>query len=350
MVNRKPWLVVCLTALIWWGTACPLWAAASGDDAEELKEKIEDIRTFQDQLMEAVDDLQWFNRLSDIAYVDKAWLYSAPAGKKKTKLKFYSHTFIPKERAAGKIPLMVLAHGGLNGSFQTKYAHIVRELVVQGYAVIAPEFRGSRGFGKKFEEANDKGGRELEDVHMARNFMVETFSFIDENRVGVMGWSIGGFTAGMSVMLYPKDYAAAFSGNPVANLQFRMGYRGKKYNAAYVEMIGKSVEEDPKSYLDRSPAGNAERLQIPYLIHTTTSDRVVRVDEVMTLIDALKKAGKSFEYKIWEDAPGDHSFERMHTPLAREARVEVYQFMARYLTPENPFSKAGQLVEAWMLP
>jgi acetyl esterase/lipase len=55
------------------------------------------------------------------------------------------------------------------------------------------------------------------------------------------------------------------------------------------------------------------------------------VVEVQSLIAALKAAGKEFEYKVYEDAPGGHSFNRMDYPLARESRAEIYRFLARHL-------------------
>ena len=76
-----------------------------------------------------------------------------------------------------------------------------------------------------------------------------------------------------------------------------------------------------------------DKLQTPLLVHTTTNDRDVNVVEVQHLIAALKAAGKNFEYKVYEDAPGGHSFNRIDTPLARESRQEIYRFLAKYLKP-----------------
>ncbi len=61
----------------------------------------------------------------------------------------------------------------------------------------------------------------------------------------------------------------------------------------------------------------------------------MNVLEVERLIAALKAEGKKFEYKIYQDAPGGHSFNRLDTRLARESRQEIYRFLARYLKPEK---------------
>jgi len=72
------------------------------------------------------------------------------------------------------------------------------------------------------------------------------------------------------------------------------------------------------------------------LIHTTTNDEDVNVLEVEHLIQALKAAGKSFEYKIYTNAPGGHQFNRLDTKPAKESRTEIYQFLATHLNPPNP--------------
>lgn len=105
-------------------------------------------------------------------------------------------------------------------------------------------------------------------------------------------------------------------------------YRGL-FSAKY--HIGKTANESVEEYRRRSPVWNVQKLRIPLLVHTTTNDRDVNVVEVEALINALKAAGKDFQYKIYPDAPGGHSFNRMDYPLARESRLEVYRFLARHL-------------------
>ncbi len=79
-----------------------------------------------------------------------------------------------------------------------------------------------------------------------------------------------------------------------------------------------------------------QKLQTPLLIHGNTSDEDVRVIEIEKMIEALRAAGKQFEYKIYTNAPGGHVFNRLDTKLARESRDEIYRFLARHLTPPNP--------------
>ena len=114
-----------------------------------------------------------------------------------------------------------------------------------------------------------------------------------------------------------------------------MGYQSAGYRELYEAdyHIGKPAIEDVDEYRRRSPAWNAGKLSRPLLVHTTTNDRDVNVLEVEHLIQALKAEDKEFEYKIYEDAPGGHSFNRLDTTFARQSREEIYRFLARYLQP-----------------
>ena len=125
---------------------------------------------------------------------------------------------------------------------------------------------------------------------------------------------------------------------PVSDLVARMGYKGDSYRKEFsaTHHIGKTAEDDVKEYRRRSPTWNADKLETPLLIHTTTNDEDVNVLEVEHLIKSLKAAGKKFEYKIYKDAPGGHAFNRIDTKLARESRAEIYRFLAKYLNPPNP--------------
>jgi dipeptidyl aminopeptidase/acylaminoacyl peptidase len=100
--------------------------------------------------------------------------------------------------------------------------------------------------------------------------------------------------------------------------------------------IGKTVAEAPDEYRRRSPAHNASKLRSPLLIHANTSDVDVQLPEVQQLISALHEAHRSFEHRIYTNAPGGHYFNRLDTPLALESRREIWRFLARHLHPPRP--------------
>jgi dipeptidyl aminopeptidase/acylaminoacyl peptidase len=295
-----------------------------------------------DQVLKAIDDLAWFSRLGDIAEVDKVTYTSLPrhrvanptAPGARNPLVIRAYTFIPKKLdRSKKHPLIVLPHGGVHANFTTGSVHIVRELIEQGYSLIAPDYRGSTGYGAALYNAIDYGGRENDDVYLGMRWMLETHSFLDPKRVAIAGWSHGGMIALMNIFDHPGDYACAYAGVPVSDLVTRLGYSTESYRALFSAPyhIGKTVREDIAEYQRRSPVTHVSKLATPLLIHTNTNDEDVNVLEVERLIAALKAAGKQFEYKIYQDAPGGHSFNRLDTKLARESRQEIYQFLARHL-------------------
>ncbi len=329
----------------------------SDTEYEILERQLENLLHRLDMLEKAVDDILWYDRAADIAYIDKVRLVGpAPAQVKnptamgaKNPVKFYSYIFIPvKIDYSKKYPLLVLPHGGVHGNFNTYYVHIIREIVAQGYVVVAPDYRGSTGYGRGFYEMIDYGGLEIEDVDAARQYMVDNYDFVDKERVGILGWSHGGLIALMNIFNYPANYRAAFAGVPVSDLVARMGYSTDNYRSLYSAPyhIGKTANENVQEYRKRSPAWNAEKLQTPLLIHTNTSDEDVNVLEVEHLIKSLKAADKKFEYKIFQDAPGGHSFDRMDTQLAKETRFKIYEFLGKYLKPPYPFASIKELAKA----
>jgi len=209
-----------------------------------------------------------------------------------------------------------------------------------GHNLIAPDYRGSTGYGEKFHKLIDYGGLDVEDTFAARNWMVETSPLVDPTRVGIIGWSHGGLHTLMNIFHHPDAYQVAYACVPVSDLIARMGYKGQHYRDLYSAEyhIGKTAYENVDEYRRRSPAWHTDKLNTPLLIHTTTNDQDANVLEVEHLISALKGANTKFEYKIHDAAPGGHAFDRLDTPFAKQSRKEVYAFLAKYLDPPHPIS------------
>jgi dipeptidyl aminopeptidase/acylaminoacyl peptidase len=309
-----------------------------------LEQALSDV---QESLHHGVDDLALGRALDDLADMDKIRYTGPPprviknptAPGAKNDVILTAYTFLPKKFAtAKKLPLMILVHGGIHGHFDASHIHILRELLQQGYTVVGPDYRGSSGYGRDFEQLIDYGGLEVEDVFAARQWMLDHHANLDPERVGIMGWSHGGLITLMNLFNHPKEFKAGYASVPVCDLVARMAYKGPGYAALFSAPyhIGKSIEDDVEEYRRRSPAWNAHKLQSPLLIHTTTNDEDVHVLEVENLIKALKAAGKPFDHKIYKDAPGGHEFNRIDTKYARDSRAEAYTFLAKHLAPPNP--------------
>lgn len=315
---------------------------------QRLRSLEESLNYIKHDLAKAISDNMWFQRLGDLANVDKVRFPGPPprvtnnptAQDAGLELIIPAYTFIPKRRdGSTKLPLLVFVHGGIHGDMNpNSYLHVVREMVEQGYAVIAPEYRGSSGYGAEFWKQIDYGGLEIEDVFTARRWMLENHSNIDPERVGILGWSHGGLITLMNLFEHPKDFRVGYAGVPVSDLVARMGYKGQGYRDEFAapSHLGKTAEENVKEYRRRSPVAHAAKLESALLIHTTTNDEDVNVLEVEGLINALKAAGKQFAYRIYTNAPGGHTFNRLDTQFARESRKEIWTFLAKHLKPPNP--------------
>lgn len=295
-----------------------------------------------DEVGNHVEEALWYFKLSDVAGIDQFLIASSkpirmknPTGQGAgTPLIIYLYSFTPKKLTANqKAPLMVFVHGGVHAHFDLTYVHIIRELMDQGYVVVVPEYRGSTGYGAEYYDQIDYGGAEVDDVHSVRDWALANLPHVDPDRVGIMGWSHGAYITLLNIFRWPSDYKVAYAGCPVSDLVMRMGYKSQGYRDIFAGFIGKQAEDDPMEYRRRSPYSHAADLNTPLLIHSNTNDEDVSVMEVEHLIDALKAAGKDFEYKIYDNAPGGHHFNRIDTAVGRGSRKEIYAFLAKQLKP-----------------
>jgi dipeptidyl aminopeptidase/acylaminoacyl peptidase len=342
-------LVLSVLVLVTGGVHAQQPAAPAPVDPTQtrLHDLEESLRFAEEALTRRLDEQTIFHRLEDLAQVDKVRFTGPPPRVVKNPtgqgagnpVILSAYSLMPRKHATdAQIPLIVFVHGGVHGHVDSGYVHELRELVSQGYAVVAPDYRGSSGYGKEFWHLIDYGGLEVDDVFAAKEWMLDNHSSVDRGRVGIVGWSHGGLITLLNLFAHPKDYKVGYAGVPVSDLVARMGYKGNEYREMFAAPyhIGKTAEDDVNEYRRRSPAWNADKLQTPLLIHTTTNDEDVNVLEVEHLIKALKAAGKNFEYKIYANAPGGHMFNRIDTKLAKESRAEIYRFLAKYLDPPNP--------------
>jgi dipeptidyl aminopeptidase/acylaminoacyl peptidase len=303
------------------------------------------------QLGKIADDSLMRLRLEDVALVDKVGITGPPSQYQANptaqgagnRVIFHAYTFVPKYAKEGKkYPLLVLPHGGVHANFGSDEATVVRELIQQGYIVIAPEYRGSTGYGKAFYELIDYGGLESDDSLASRDYMVETCENVDPDRVGILGWSHGGLHTVWNAFKYPDSYKVAYACVPVSDIVARMGYKDDVYQELFSAKyhVGKTAFDNVNEYKRRSPAWNAVKLKIPLLIHSTENDQDVNALEVKHLVESLIAAGnepgKDFWYKIYPPTPGAHSFNRLSDKFAMGVRGEAYEFLKKYLKPINP--------------
>jgi dipeptidyl aminopeptidase/acylaminoacyl peptidase len=254
-----------------------------------------------------------------------------------------------KKRGAKGHAAMVWVHGGVHGDWAATYWPFVREAVERGYVIIAPEYRGSTGYGEKFYMEIDYGGYEIEDVMTAVDYL-KTLSHVDPDRLGIMGWSHGGYIGLFSVFRETTPFKAAVAMVPVTNLIHRLSWSGPGYqrNFATQKRIGGLPFEKREEYIKRSPLFHVDKLNTPLLVHVATNDEDVWYYENQQIVDALRSRKPHLaETKVYVDPPGwggsvGHAFnrrvdpktlERVDTPEQIDSWNRVWTFFSEHLRP-----------------
>jgi dipeptidyl aminopeptidase/acylaminoacyl peptidase len=221
-----------------------------------------------------------------------------------------------KSRAA-----MVWVHGGVHGNWGITMFPFVREAVERGYVIIAPDYRGSIGYGEAYHKEIDYGGYEVDDVISAAGYLA-SLPHVDPARIGIMGWSHGGYITLLSIFREKHPFAAGAAIVPVTNLLFRLSLKGPSYqwDFATQKRIQGLPFEKPEIYIERSPLYHVDKLQVPVLVHVATNDTDVNYVEDQQIVDALRSRKPDLaETKTYVDpAPWGpsvgHSFSRRVDP------------------------------------
>ncbi|MQA31714.1 MAG: prolyl oligopeptidase family serine peptidase [Luteitalea sp.] len=213
---------------------------------------------------------------------------------------------------------IVWVHENIRGHLYEHYIPYIREATARGFVVIAPEYRGSVGYGRRFYDAIDYGGAEVNDVVAAAGVLALRYPVVDPSRIGIIGWSHGGLITLLSVFRSPGTFKAAAAMVPVTNLFHRLARKGVERQRRAMDpqnRFGGSPWERPEAYLDRSPLFHVDRLQVPLLVHVAENDDDVTIDESMQLVDALRARKPSLaDIKIYRNPLGAHNFDRRVSP------------------------------------
>jgi len=226
----------------------------------------------------------------------------------------------PKGHAA-----MVWVHGGVHGNWGITMFPFVQEAIERGYVVIAPEYRGSTGYGEAYHMEIDYGGYEVDDAKGAADYL-KTLPYVDPDRIGIMGWSHGGYITLLNLFRDQHPFRAGAAIVPVTNLIFRLSFKGPGYQWDFATQ--KRVQglpfEKPDIYIARSPLYHVDKLQVPLLVHVATNDEDVNYVEDQQIVDALRSRKPELaETKTYLDpAPWGssvgHAFSRRVDPKTLE--------------------------------
>ncbi|HNB51620.1 MAG TPA: S9 family peptidase [Anaerolineales bacterium] len=215
-------------------------------------------------------------------------------------------------------------HGGPSSQYVMDWDILAQYFLAKGYTWIAPNYRGSTGYGFKFEHGNydDWGKGDMQDCLHGANYL-RTLPGIDPERLAIYGGSYGGYMTALCLSRDPEyRFACGVSKYGDSNLYSSWAQCNRDLRL-YTEIFLGHPAKNRQKYIDGSPLYQVENVQKPVLILHGLDDDVVPPEASEEWVDALRKAGKTFEYKTYAGEP--HGF------LMRKTQLDAFGRMERFL-------------------
>lgn len=186
----------------------------------------------------------------------------------------------------------------------------------QGYIVVCVDGRGTGYKGADFKKCTQKelGKFEVEDQIDAAK-VIGNYSYVDKTRIGIFGWSYGGFMSSNCILKGADVFKMAIAVAPVTSWRF--------YDSIYTERYMQTPQENASGYDDNSPLNFAKNLKGNYLLIHGTADDNVHVQNSMQMIEALVQANKQFDWAIYPD--------KNHGIYGGYTRIQLYNKMTNFI-------------------
>jgi dipeptidyl aminopeptidase/acylaminoacyl peptidase len=233
-----------------------------------------------------------------------------------------------RPRGVERPPAIVLVHGGPTGQTMNGWNVQVQFFVSRGYAVLAPNNRGSTGYGKEYRDANlrDWGGGDLRDLVAGHRWLAESGA-VDPARIGVTGGSYGGYMTLIAMTKTPEVWAAGASVVGMSNLRTLHQTTRKGDLLPYlIQQLG-TPDENPALYHDRSAINFIEDVRRPLLILQGGRDPRVPLTEAEQMRDRMLAAGKTVGYHVYMDE--GHGFRKVENVV--DAMHRTVDFFDEYM-------------------
>lgn len=225
--------------------------------------------------------------------------------------------------ASKEYPVLFYVYGGpgsqtVQKSFSTSQRPLWhRYLASQGYIIVSVDNRGTGARGRDFEKQIYKklGQYEVEDQIDAAKYLVEEYDFIDENRVGIWGWSYGGYMSTLALAQGNDIFSTAIAVAPVTSWKY--------YDTIYTERFMQTPEQNPEGYSKGSPLTYANQITGNYLLVHGTGDDNVHFQNTVEMIDRLVAANVQFETMFYPN--------RNHGIYGGSTREHLYKMLTDYI-------------------
>jgi dipeptidyl-peptidase-4 len=219
-------------------------------------------------------------------------------------------------------PLLMYQYSGpgsqsVSNTFFNTNEYWYQMLAQQGYIVVCVDGRGTGYKGRNFKKLtqNELGKYELEDQISAAKLFGDK-EFIDAGRIGIWGWSYGGFMASNAMFQANDVFKAAIAVAPVTSWRF--------YDTVYTERYMTTPQENASGYDDNSPISHVDKFDKGnYLLVHGSADDNVHVQNTMQLIEALVQANKQFDWRIYPD--------KNHGIYGGNTRLHLYTLMTNFI-------------------
>jgi dipeptidyl aminopeptidase/acylaminoacyl peptidase len=239
----------------------------------------------------------------------------------------------PRDQQAAA-PMVLLVHGGPWFRDYWSYSPVVQLLANRGYAVLQVNYRGSTGYGRRFREAlvGEFARKMHDDLLDGVEWAVRT-GVADQHRVGIMGWSFGGYATLVGMTFTPEVFACGVDIVGVSDLVLQLETRATYWTWHALRPYWHKYAGDPARPEDRrrveeqSPVHRADRAQRPILIVHGANDPNVKLPQAERMVEALRRAGKDVEYVVFE-GEGHGGFDTASNVRLFEV---VERFLARHL-------------------
>jgi dipeptidyl aminopeptidase/acylaminoacyl peptidase len=240
--------------------------------------------------------------------------------------------FVPYNMARnGQNAAIVYLHGGPTSQTMNSFNRFIQYAVNQGYMVLAPNYRGSTGYGKEFQQANlfDMGGGDLQDILAGVDWIKQT-GHLDPKKIAVMGASYGGYLSMMAVTKAPDLWAAGVPIVPFVDWFTEMKNEDPVLRESDLATMG-DPEKNKALYEDRSPINFITQIKAPLLLLAGGHDPRCPKSETQQVVDAIKNRGGTVDYKIYENE--GHGFARVENQI--DAYKRVGDFLLAHVVPAD---------------
>ena len=274
------------------------------------------------KLIKVLEDNQELNRKMKAEYETYRKTFGSFTTSIGTQLNYY--TIKPKNFDQNKrYPVLIYVYGGpgnqqVTDSYGYSDYYWYHMLAEKGYVVFCFDGRGTGGRGAQFKKQTygDLGRMECEDAIEAARWLGQQ-SWVDKDRIGIWGWSFGGYLSTLSLLKGNDVFKAAIAVAPVMNWRY--------YDNIYTERFLGLPKDNAKGYDENSPLNFADRLQGNYLLIHGTGDDNVHFQNSAEMVEKLQQAGKHFEFQIYPNK--NHSI----YDYTGQTRLNLYQLMTDFI-------------------